>query len=259
MALQEGVGKLSVRMRRHGLPFLFGALSLSLGASPSRDLEISVFPDPPRRGELAVFIVDADGEDLGKGTATIEAPDRTLTCAVQSVAEGRGFSFKVKAGGEHKIRVEVAVGEGRKLSKEIAFTPAPKEEEEIRLEGDPPARSDQQAAMREIARHWSEVREKLETGRASSGGWKTHIAPIRRLQESLPGFQPPLFADTKEEFRGLAKKFGEDLKRLEEEGDPERARELSRRIDSFSCTRCHLKFRWGRFADVSRFPELRDE
>ena len=75
----------------------------------------------------------------------------------------------------------------------------------------------------------------------------------------MPKFLLHKFKDDKREFDRYASEFDSMLTTFRGNIDRSEwieARKEFIRIDGTSCTKCHLKFRWGVAEDLSRFPNL---
>ena len=86
-----------------------------------------------------------------------------------------------------------------------------------------------------------------------------HIEAIERWARNLPRFKLHKYPTQKDEFLSLHRELEGELTELRRQAaivsGPD-FRRAYRRVDAMSCTKCHLKFRWGVVKDLSRFPDL---
>ena len=67
------------------------------------------------------------------------------------------------------------------------------------------------------------------------------------------------FPEKKDQFLALHRQMDGELSHLRRQVTSASGadfRRAYRRVDAMSCTKCHLKFRWGIISDLSRFPDL---
>jgi cytochrome c556 len=119
---------------------------------------------------------------------------------------------------------------------------------------------EQHEAMRRIGTRWAEVGHALERrGPAHLAAARAAVASVARDAAAIPAFELHAHAEARPAFEAIAADFRARLGRLDAalaSEDPVAASYAWRATDLASCTRCHLEFRWGLVADLSRFPSV---
>lgn len=119
----------------------------------------------------------------------------------------------------------------------------------------------QHRSMAEIGELWARVGRRLAAEPPDLEGTKEPLARIRALARLMGGFELHKFPEAKDEMLAEAAVFESAIVSLLRSASKDRtdeARERYATIDAMSCTKCHLKFRFGAVDDVSRFPDLRE-
>jgi Cu+-exporting ATPase len=119
----------------------------------------------------------------------------------------------------------------------------------------------QHETMRVMGRAWYELADDLARPDPRWDEIAPRLAQLVEMGARLPGFELHKFPKEKAEFLRYGRELEESLatyRQVLAARDRRRAKEEFSRIDGRICTRCHLKFRWGSVADLSRFPDLRD-
>lgn len=186
-------------------------------------ITMTVTPMHPQTGDLVRCVVDTEGLrlDPDSETAVVMLPDRILRVALHPLAKSPrlGFSFLATAPGRARIQLESC-----------------REEFELRI--DPaarPPRGGSRAIMQGLFSAWN----------------AGDFAAVRDLAPAVKTLLPLRYQEDLDEFRALADRFRREIEELRAPGVAH-----LRRIELYSCLRCHLKFRWGLVGDISRFPEL---
>lgn len=118
----------------------------------------------------------------------------------------------------------------------------------------------QHESMRVIGHAWDELHEALSRTPAA---WTDVLRQWQRIEamvDRLPGFELHRFPEDKAQFIAMGREFALAIRQFRTRIDrQDRAATVAEyvRIDGQVCTRCHLKFRWGSVADLTRFPDLR--
>jgi len=129
------------------------------------------------------------------------------------------------------------------------------------LAGDLPMAAQHQT-MREMGRHWLDLGRLLDRDRWSFAEREEamkDVGAVLRWSANMPRFKLHKFQGETDEFVRLHRELKGELSGLEgliPGSEPREIRDAFRRIEATSCTKCHLKFRWGVAADLSRFPDL---
>lgn len=148
------------------------------------------------------------------------------------------FSFRaVEGAGSHEGAIEHAIRTG-----------------EVSMEA-------QHRSMAEMGELWTGVAKRLAAEPPDLEGAKEPLARIRALSRLMGGFELHRFPEEKAEMLAEASVFESAIVSLLRSVSRDRADEARERfatIDAMSCTKCHLKFRFGAVDDVSRFPDLRE-
>lgn len=117
----------------------------------------------------------------------------------------------------------------------------------------------QHEVMRRFGRHWEAIRVELLKAQPDPAVIRTSASQIEQERKRLPLFELHVNGDDKPEFV----RYGEDLKgplveigNLAERKDFASVRELQYALETESCVKCHLKFRWDVVRDLSRFPRV---
>ena len=119
----------------------------------------------------------------------------------------------------------------------------------------------QHETMRKIGKLWIAIGREIDQDGAGKGRRKVtaHLKAIERWSRNLPGFMLHQFPEDKDQFLGLHRELNEKLSDLRSQAASASGPDFKRayrRLDAMSCTKCHLKFRWGIVKDLSRFPDL---
>jgi hypothetical protein len=200
-------------------------------------LYLTVEPGTPVAGDL-VRVSARVGRDLtqalniSRATAMISRDPAPITVEVKALSKpGRyGFSFLADRPGKVKLDVDIELEDGTQTS--------------AAREVDVAASSPRPDTMGPL---WSEIHRAVEEG---GGGIEEKLQRLRKI----PVPAPKKFPQHAEEYRRLTDEFAAELDGLAKSF----SREAFRHADLYSCTRCHLKFRWGVVSDLSRFPDLTD-
>ena len=118
----------------------------------------------------------------------------------------------------------------------------------------------QHETMKILGRQWSQIEKSLFSTSPDFKGLVDAVKKMDRWQRHMPKFMLHKFQKEKPEFDRYAAEFDGMLsgfRRMIEQRDWVAAQKDYVRIDAMSCTKCHLKFRWGVAEDLSRFPDLR--
>ena len=118
----------------------------------------------------------------------------------------------------------------------------------------------QHETMRVIGRAWYELAERITAEPPRWDEARERLERMLGVTGRMPGFELHKFPKDKQEFLGYAHELALTLERYRsvlEQADAPAARAAFAKIDGETCTRCHLKFRWGVVTDLSRFPDLR--
>lgn len=118
----------------------------------------------------------------------------------------------------------------------------------------------QHETMKTIGRHWYALGDWLRGGPGDRDAALAHLAEVERAAADVPKFMLHKFTEGADEFRRYAGSFGQELgafRKVLAASPREDADRRFRDVDALSCTRCHLKYRWGVAEDLSRFPDLR--
>ena len=237
---------------------------------------------PPREGEMTPD--PARRFRLEEGTATLYRLDRSKAPVPEvyrlhgaGEAGSYGFSKRIAMDGEYRVIFAGAYEDGRKLRAAFDLvTLGAMRDDSHPEEGD--GTQDGQAhntgatsgalpmavqhqTMREIGKHW------VALGRTIDQDWSkkrrreatAHLEAIERWSRNLPRFKLHKFPKEKDQFLAFHRELdGElsDLQRQVATANGPDFRRAYRRLDAMSCTKCHLKFRWGIVKDLSRFPDL---
>lgn len=217
-----------------------------------RSLVITVHPKRPAVGDLVrctVKVCPRGREDrpleISRGTAMVNS---SIIYQLQELPKGAyGFSTSAEREGILRIDIDVDIEEDRfeaSTAFDVPVGPA-------RIKAVDPKNSKE--VMSEIGRLWADLHQQVEERREPD---RDRLEKIRGLQRSIASWTPRKFPERKAEFDRIAEEFGRDLDALAASKD---FRKDFRRVDLYSCTRCHLVFRWGSIQDIGRFPELVDE
>lgn len=119
----------------------------------------------------------------------------------------------------------------------------------------------QHEAMARLGDTWAALAAALDHERPDPAAARVALPVTRAWAALTPHFVLHRHEDARPEFRALAAEFLQNLDALGADlraGDGVAARARFRTIDREDCFRCHVKFRWGTVADLSRFPDLSD-
>ena len=119
----------------------------------------------------------------------------------------------------------------------------------------------QHDAMARLGDAWAALAAALDRDAPDLDAARAALPATRAWSALTPHFVLHRHEDAIEEFRSLAAAYLGELDQLAGDvrgGDGTAARARFRAIDRESCFRCHVKFRWGTVADLSRFPDLSD-
>ncbi len=117
----------------------------------------------------------------------------------------------------------------------------------------------QHEVMRRFGRRWESLRLELtkeKPDRAAIGGL---VAGIEDERKRLPLFSLHVNEDAKGEFVKLGDALKDPLAELgamASRGDFPGAKSVQAKLETESCVKCHLKFRWDVVRDLSRFPRV---
>jgi YHS domain-containing protein len=156
-------------------------------------------------------------------------------------------------------------GEGRKIPFGFTVagvpTTAPALEAARRPEPKALTMEAQHETMRVIGREWVKLKEMHKLSTPTWDDARNIVYELITMSNRLPGFALHKFPASKPEFTELGREL---TRQLDEYLDllVRQERDLlvkkEQEIEGQSCTKCHLKFRWGIVADLSRFPDLRE-
>ena len=196
-----------------------------------------------------------------------------------------GFSKQIADDGEYRVYFSVAYQGGRTLRAGfdlVTFGAIPRDHHDEgngtrpdegkghEVHAQPPdlksssgglSMAAQHQTMREIGMNWITLGRSLDRSWAPEDRQKAgeDIEVIEQWARNLPRFKLHRYPEQKKGFLAL---HGElegrlrELGRLAATATPSEFRGAYRRLDATSCTKCHLKFRWGVIKDLSRFPDL---
>ena len=119
----------------------------------------------------------------------------------------------------------------------------------------------QHETMRVMGRAWYDVMDEIAVATPRWDELARLVQQMRVMAARLPGFELHKFPQQKAEFLRLGQELSQSLdlyQKVVQAKDRDRAHRDAVKIDGQSCTRCHLKFRWGVVQDLTRFPDLRD-
>lgn len=127
------------------------------------------------------------------------------------------------------------------------------------VEDEPFTMARQHEVMRRFGRHWQAIRVELLKEKPDAAVIRASASLIEEERKRLPLFELHVNGEEKPEFE----RYGEDLKgplaelgKLAERKDFEGVRGIQSALETESCVKCHLKFRWDVVRDLSRFPRL---
>lgn len=118
----------------------------------------------------------------------------------------------------------------------------------------------QHETMRRMGEHWAAIGETLFAEPVDSAALRGHVEGLSSWARNIPEFMLHKFEAHKPEFLGYGREFASAFREFEraiEKGDRKESQRRYVEIDGRSCTKCHLKFRWGVVEDLSGFPDLR--
>ena len=237
---------------------------------------------PPRKGEMTPD--PGRRFRLEEGTATLYRLDRSKEPAPEvyrlhdtGESGSYGFSKRIAEDGEYRVIFAGAYEDGRELRAAFDWVtlgamPDDSHPEEGGGTHDGHAHlagattgalpmAVQHQTMREIGKHWVALGRAIDRGMSDEGRREAteHLEAIERWARNLPRFKLHKFPLENEQFLALHRELdGElsDLRRKARTASGPDFRRATRRVDAMSCTKCHLKFRWGIVKDLSRFPDL---
>ena len=229
-------------------------------------VDLVVTPLVPVEGDVVRFTLEVKGLEVASARALLYDVDRSAETRAREVVlhrlpdETLAFQRVLGRRGEWRVIVDVDGVDGSRLrtlfAVPVAMPPAPARAGP----GGALSMTEQHDAMRRIGDHWAAAGRGLTGARPDLGAVASHLGAVREDAALVPRFSLHRFFEAKAEFKALALEFRARVRALEElsaESDVERVRSEYRRTDLESCTRCHLKFRWGLVEDLSRFPEVR--
>ena len=189
-----------------------------------------------------------------------------------------GFSKLIEHDGEYRVYFEASYKGGQRMRVGldcVTLGALPRDDHHDAPKPTPPSQPEQHEAhsrgelpmavqhetMKRIGEHW------LALDALVAGDWNArtrkraldHLGEIEKWSAHMPRFALHKFQDRKDEFARLGAEFTERLggfRRAVDGADIKDVRTLHRDLDATSCTKCHLKFRWGVAGDLSRFPDL---
>lgn len=121
--------------------------------------------------------------------------------------------------------------------------------------------SAQHEAMKTIGRHWYALGGWLRGGPGTRDDALAHLGEVEKASRDVPRFMLHKFQEALPEFQGYAGELGRELTSFRKtlaSGTREEAERAFREVEARSCTKCHVKFRFGAVEDLSRFPDVRE-
>lgn len=191
-----------------------------------------------------------------------------------------GFSKLIDAEGEYRVFYAVTYSDGRTIRVGVDCVTAdamPKEDHQAApaIAAPPPpapphhepghgplAMAEQHETMKVMGRHWLALDAVLDKqwDDGTRAEALNHVDRILHWSKNMPAFQLHKFQDRKAEFDALSMEMRSMITGLrdvtKDARDAAVVRRAYRNVDAVSCTKCHLKFRWGAASDLSRFPDL---
>ncbi|KAF0247082.1 MAG: copper-translocating P-type [Planctomycetota bacterium] len=187
-----------------------------------------------------------------------ERPARRTTVRLQPLGGNAYGALRLAAHpGDTRFIMEATTSTGEAVRLSGSFTTG--ESTAPAIADEPFTMARQHEVMRRFGRHWQAIQLELEKENPDAAVIRASASRIEDERKRLPLFELHVNGDDKPEFV----KYGEDLKgRLSELGELAArknfaaARAMQSALETESCVKCHLKFRWDVVRDLSRFPRV---
>jgi YHS domain-containing protein len=242
-----------------------------------REYRFAVKPRQPKAGDEITLTFTLPKGVLPEPQPSLEVLFYDLTPAREEVGRsyfrlpaGTGGTFTMgryyaAAGIVRLVLLLPGDGEGKKIPFGFTVAPAPTTGPALEAAERPEPKAltmeAQHETMRVIGREWVKLKEMLENQTPTWAGLARTTETLITMSNRLPGFALHKFAPAKPEFTEMGRELTRQLteyKNLLPRQDRELLVKKEQEIEGQTCTKCHLKFRWGIVADLSRFPDLRE-